>query len=373
MTLLDRYIIRQFLLNFVILMVVIMGLVVMIDFIFQMEQFSDAGDNYAQAHGGSALMWMLKLMAGYYGPLVLLLIAYLVGLLVVAAMGFTYLALARSGELVTIISGGISLYRVAAPVLIAGGLINALALVDQEFLVSNMVDRLTMRPGDFKQPDRQTAGMYYIEDSRGDLISCGSFDPISGQLSQVTILVTDDKGQWDRRISAKTATWNDARRGWEFVGGQVIVRMDTGNVESVQPIRPPEPVAFFGTDVSPQVLKARRAAIYSSLLSMRQLSELLDNPAADRPELLRIMHSRFSMMVFNILILAIALPQFLTRVPPNPVKAAVYGAAIAIGSWIQAIVLLQFMSGSLNPVVAAWLPVVIYLPITAVVLSRIKT
>ena len=373
MILLDRYIIRQFLLNFLILMIVIMGLVVMIDLIFQMEQFSDAGENYAKAHGGSAAGWMFKLMWGYYGPLVLLLFVYLCGLLVVAAMGFTFARMASKGELVTIISGGISLYRIAAPILIVGGLLNALALVDQEFLVANMVDKLTMRPGDFKHAERQTAGMYYVEDSRGNLISCGSFNPATGQLSEVTVLLTDVQGRWDRRITAKTATWNEPRAGWDLVGGKLMLRVDTQSVEAIQSARPPETVLFFGTDVSPQVLKARRAAIYSTLLGMRQLTELLDNPAADRPTILRIMHSRFSLMVLNILILAVAMPQFLSRVPPNPVKSAVNGAGIAIGSSIGGVVILQFLAGGMNPVVAAWLPVVIYLPITASVLGRMKT
>jgi lipopolysaccharide export LptBFGC system permease protein LptF len=46
---------------------------------------------------------------------------------------------------------------------------------------------------------------------------------------------------------------------------------------------------------------------------------------------------------------------------------------VCIGGWASALVILQIGAQQLRPEVAAWLPVVLYLPLTVWLLQRIKT
>ena len=374
MKLLDRYILRLFALNFVILLVVIMAMIVMVDMMFNLDEFMDAGRSMAQRDGGSTFIATLRILLDYYGPQVCFIYVYIAGLIVVAAMGFTFTALARSGELVTMISSGISLHRVAAPVLVAACLINGLTLLDQELVIPRLIDKLTRKANELKTIKGRAFAVHYAKDSKGNLISAAQFDPQSKEMQWVTILVgmTGDAST-SFRITADSATWDDAGNRWVLTGGKSVRRSDRENTGGLLTDGRIEAADAFVTDVSPQVLMARRAAIYPALLSMSELSRLMNNPAADTRSILRIMHSRFSLMLLNVLILVIVLPLFLTREPMNPLKQAVRGAAFSIGGWMTGVGMLQLMPAGVNPVVAAWIPVIAFLPLSAVVLQRVKT
>jgi lipopolysaccharide export LptBFGC system permease protein LptF len=370
MKLLDRYILRQFLLNFLILLVVVMTKIVLVDTMFNLDEFIEAGRAKAKAEGGITFLHTLVVMADYYGPQVCFLYVYIGGLIAVAAMGFTLTQLSRGGELVTMISSGISLHRVAAPLLVAACVINAMTIVDQELVVPGLIDKLTRKSTELKSARRRAFAVQYAPDSKGNLISAAEFDPQTRQMLSVSILERDGKGKATRRITATQATWDDTAGQWLLSDGNAIRR--TEQAGSMPADTRVEAATFFETDVSPHVLMARRAAIYPALLSMGELGRLMNNPAADARVILRIMHSRFSLMVFNVLILVMVLPMFLTREPINPMKKATLASGVAIGLWVTGIGMLQLGSG-LNPVVAAWLPVIIFLPVSAAVLLRTKT
>ena len=141
MRLLDRYIVKQFVQNFVILGVVLAGLFVLVDLIVDLDEFLKAGRAHADQRGGVVLA-TLWVMADYYGPILLLIYSTMSGLLVVAAMGFTIAQLQRSRELTAILAGGVSLYRVAAPVLVAGFMLNLIVLPVQELAIPRLSDKL---------------------------------------------------------------------------------------------------------------------------------------------------------------------------------------------------------------------------------------
>lgn len=383
MKLLDRYILRLFTLNFIILLVVIMAMIVMVDMMFNLDEFMDAGRRVAELDDISKFSATVRILLDYYGPQICFIYVYIAGLIVVAAMGFTFTALARSGELVTMISSGISLHRVAAPVIVAACIINGLTLLDQELVIPRLIDKLTRKASELKTIKGRAFAVHYAKDSKGNLISAAEFDPQSQQMMWVTILVdmngaTGSAGEQavarsSRRITADSASWDEAGKRWVLTNGKSVVRSDGASAGGLLSDGSIAAADAFATDVSPQVLMARRAAIYPALLSMAELSRLMNNPAADTRSILRIMHSRFSLMLLNVLILVIVLPLFLTREPINPLKQAVSGAAFSIGGWMTGVGMLQLMPAGVNPVVAAWIPVVAFLPLSAVVLQRVKT
>ena len=73
----------------------------------------------------------------------------------------------------------------------------------------------------------------------------------------------------------------------------------------------------FPTSLSPRVLVLRRHGAYASMLSLRQIEEILANPGAvDRESLIqslsRYRWSRFSSVFVNVLLMWLALPAFLS-------------------------------------------------------------
>jgi lipopolysaccharide export LptBFGC system permease protein LptF len=111
------------------------------------------------------------------------------------------------------------------------------------------------------------------------------------------------------------------------------------------------------------------------LLSLQELDVLLaaDSAHQYRPHILASMHSRFSVPVVQVLILVMAMPFFMLREPASPVTQAVKALTLCFSAWIPSMVFQHTGMSVFNPVTAVWLPVVMYLPVAAILAQRTKT
>lgn len=311
-----------------------------------------------------ATLWRI---ADWYGPMIVLLYTYVSGLLVVGAMAFTFAQLVWSGELIALLTGGVSMYRIAAPVLVAGGLLNTLTLLNQEFVIPHLAHKLARTKSQVEEDQVRTFIVQYVPDDRGNLFSAQSFDPSRSQLNDMSILERRAGGQAVKRITAQQGSWQEDPAGWLLIDGYAM-RFSPGHTTADFE---PQTIAFFPSNLSPQLLLARRASIYPSLLSLAELRQLMVNPAADSAQYAQKMHSRFSLMVVNVLLLVMALPFFLLREPVNMLQQAIKAASVTLSAWGFGLLLLQI--GGPNPVFTAWMPVVILLPASATLLQLVKS
>ncbi|NJL31064.1 MAG: LptF/LptG family permease, partial [Phycisphaerales bacterium] len=144
MRLIDKYILRSFVLNYIILLLVMLLMIVVVSLIVNIDEF--IGPRHAPFDG--VLSGTLYTIADFYFPNMFLLFVMMGGLATVGAMGFTFTALSRTGELLGMIAGGISLYRVALPVLVAGCILSLLALPMQEWVIPPLAGKLARGPSD---------------------------------------------------------------------------------------------------------------------------------------------------------------------------------------------------------------------------------
>lgn len=371
MRLLDRYIVRQFVQNFVILGVVLSGLFILVDLIVDLDEFLKAGRAHADQRGG-VLLATLWVMFDYYGPLMMLIYTAMSGLLVVAAMGFTIAQLQRSRELTAILASGVSLYRVAAPVLVAGFLLNLLVLPVQELAIPPLADKLVRSKSQVGKPTISDKPIHYATDDAGSLISAATFSAERGELSEVRIIERDKTGQQTRLIRADTAEWSEAEQAWQLENGRSFNVL--GDVEAGTDQIGGTAIAQYETELSPEVLITRQAALFVRLQSLKKLESMRSNAALtdiQRGQITQIMWSRFTTLVLGVLILLMGLPYFLTRVPGNVLVNSAKAAAVTIGAWSAGLVLLQV--GGINAVTAAVLPVALYVPVAFYLITTIKT
>ena len=386
---LDRYIIRQFLINFAILLFVLTALVALIDLVINLDEFLEAAQEHTapgspdgsdrafkpddpDAAGSWSLLTAAWLIWDWNGPIVVLMYVYLCGLVVIGAMGFTFSELTRKREMVAILTSGLSLYRVAAPILIVGGALNVLALPVQELIIPRLADKLARKHTQLGEPTVGKFPVRFVSDGAGNLITASDFHPKLARLDNVNIQVRTPQGLGNRIITASQAFWNDRLGRWALIEGHEHLPARNGAIGPDTPSHNPE-VLYFETTLSPQVLIANRAEIYPSLLPLTQLRRLRQSNALDPVLVSRIMHQRFSMLVVNMLVLIMGLPFFLSREPTDLLKQAVRASALCLGAWGSSLVVLQISTTHLNPVASAWMPVVIYLPISVWLMQRIKT
>ncbi len=381
---LDRYIIRQFLINFVILTAVLMLLIVLIMLTLDLDEFVDSARFRAGAEGGTLAFWLPYVIVDFFYPVVIMVYGFVSGILVVGAMGFTYAQLYRARELVAIVASGVSLYRVALPVLVVGAVLNCLVLPVQEFVIPRLAAKLARSPNDTRNPELMTYKVELSPDKAGALFSAVAFHPTREALTGVTILDRGPDALIRRRITATEADWDAPRGGWRLVGGQAILRDLQGEQQGELPSTRFVPVDFIATDLSPQVLQARRATLYSRLLSLSELQAMANNPAADRALMMQIMFGRFSLLMVNILLLALALPFFLLREPRNLLVQSSRAAMVVMAAWGLSLIMMQVSPGQflpalplvgplISPATMAWLPVILLLPLVAWLVQTIRT
>lgn len=367
---LDRYIVKLFLQNYVILGVVLGGLYILVDLIIDLDEFVKAGREHADRFGGT-LISTLWVMGDYYGPMMLLIYSAMSGLLVVAAMGFTIAQLQRTRELTAILASGVSLYRVAAPVLIAGFTLNLMVLPVQELAIPKLADKLVRSKSQVGQPTLREHPVHYAKDDAGSLISAASFSAAKGELSDVRIIEREESGRQSVLIRAGKATWSESDAAWRLESG---LAFKPGDAESGVGALSGEPIDFYRTELSPKVLITRRAALFVRLQSLQQLQEMRANAALtfdQRERIAQVMWSRFTTLILGVLILLMGLPFFLTRVPGNILINSAKASGITIGAWATGLVLVQV--GGLSALTAALLPVVLFVPISFYLVTTIKT
>lgn len=409
MKILDGYIIRLFLLNLLILFVVITGLILLINLIVNFDTFVNA----AAQEGGSGpyrVGRVIVLAADFYGPQIFLYYNYMVGVLPVGAAAFTFTQLVRNHELTAMLAGGISMQRLAMPVLALGFATNVLMVLNQELVLPNLAEKLQRRHADIRHGGIRDLAVHFMPDSYGSLYTADGFEVSTQTLRDVTILVrepVDETGErfgWaSRRITAERAEWDEERDGWRLINGIAVLREPSGTaagsagsaaIQAVADdrrlkgadggadgelggdlqVRRRQAVDFIASDLDPVSIVQRERQRFRQLLSTQQLNELMERSAIlDPAELQRVKHSRLSLVVVNMLILAMGLPFFMLRSPGNMLMQTVKAAPLCIGAWGAGFMLMQIQPGGLPPIAVAWLPVALYAPMAVYLMDSIET
>ena len=370
----DRYIIRQFLINFAILLVVVMTLFVVMDFIVNQDEFLEAGRLRADELGG-VLPATLYSIVDYYGPLLILAFVFFVGPLTAAAMGFTLMSFERNRELVALTAAGMSLYRVAAPILVTGFALSALILPIQELVIPPLADKISRGPAQVKHRTFKSFAVTFARDNHGNLLTAGRFNPDEQSLEDVSLLLRNERGLAYGKILADAAVWDESGGAWRFPGSGYRVDIRDDQEARDAPLEP-VPVSSYATELSPVVLTVRRATLYARLLSMDWLQRMRNSEvlsASQQANITRILWSRFSLVVVHALVLTIAVPFFLVLRPGSMLMQGVKSSAMALTAWGVSLVILQISPVGVNPVTVAWLPVVLLLPVSVGLLQLVRS
>ncbi len=337
-----------------------------------------AGDEAAPpASGGAAPakpadVRMVRLVAlsllavvDLWGPRLLQLFNYLTGVVLVAAMGFTCVGFVRRREFTAIIASGISLHRLAAPLLVVALGITALAAANQEFLLPGVAHLLPRSHAEAGRRSLESFRVPLVKDAEGRLFYAARYDSDNRALENLTVLERTESGAAARRIRAERAVWDGS--GWT---------LEEGLAESDPGVKP-QPLARIETDLDPTAILVSQIQGYGQSLSWRQIAHTLRRAGGVEPSLRerldRVRFGRLSAMTCNLLAVVIALPFFLLREPRNMVAQSLKCAPLALAA------LLGSAIGSAAPLpgLPTWLgvfmPALALLPISIWALASIRT
>ena len=377
MTLLDRYIMRRFLTNFVILFLLIYLLATAIDLILQLDEFMQAVEEIAGEDAGfiKTMTTLASLVVNFHGPRAFQLFAYLLGITCVGAMGFTLSQMYRHRELVAILASGVSLYRVVWPIVVAAFVLNGLHIINSNIILPHFAPALIRGHNDLQHGSIAAFEVPLTEDGHGSLLHAPAYHQDSQTLEHPTFLERDEHGRTVRHTSALSAQWNEAEQAWVLNEGVHYNRTTPGDAPNAAEAPPPrEAATTIETDLTPEALVVRRYAQFAQMLSPGQIEALLQSPGAvDAAALARIKYSRYAVVFTNLLMLLMTIPFFLLREPTNLLRQSIMCAVVALGAMLGAFIGMEMSLPGIPPVAGVFLPVIVLIPLTIFSASFVRT
>ncbi|MBZ5540646.1 MAG: LPS export ABC transporter permease LptF [Acidobacteriia bacterium] len=271
--------------------------------------------------------------------------------------------MSKNNEIVACKASGISLYRLALPLLLAGlALAGTMVLLDDIYLpyANQRQDALRNlikgKPAQtFFRPHRQ---WIFGENSR--IYNYDLFDPARSLFGDLTVLELDPATfQIRRRVFAARAHWAEAQKIWilesgwirDFSGG-TITRFDRFNVTSLPELT--EPPSYFHREVRP--------AIQMSWSDLRAYIDDLHQAGFDVSALTVQWHKKIAYPLIAPISILLAIPFAFFVGTRGAVGGVALGVLIGILYWAVA-ALLEAMGGvgQLPPLLAGWSPDLIFL------------
>lgn len=379
MRIIDRYVFSSFLRNYLISFMVLIGMYVVLDMVFHFDELVDVDSAVEMSALGNTL-GMLVNIVNYYFFQSFLFFVHLSGIIPVVAAAFTLLRLSRFGELTALLAAGVPLLRVAAPIIIASVVLNALLIVDQEAVIPVMIPRLARSHDEMHTVSKYFAVQAVPDENNSLLYAARYFPPAANGRSPATMLDVDVLERNERmltaaKITAARAEWDPRQGAWRLEGGTRLAQL----LPEQRPVR--QDIAVWRTSITPQEIDLYRNTDFVELLSTERINELLNRPKSfGAANLQRIKHSRFTQPIMNVILLLLAIPCVLTR-EPGKLKQGATLLLLLTGLAMGSIFLCQQIANTPPtpelagqwPAIMAWVPIFVFGPLSVFLLDRIKT
>lgn len=362
---LDRYLLRSLMTNYLIGIGVMLSLYVVLDLFVNMDEFTERGESVLTVAGN---------IIDYYLPNLALYFAQLGGVITLFACGAVLARMRKLNEVTAMLASGVSLYRVARPILIFAVAATGVLLLDTEVIIPSVAHKLA-RKHDEVGGDRAYE-VLFLKDGEGALLSAGRYFPDSQTLQALLVMERDETGAVKRIVEADAASWNppvppSPVGSWRLERGRSLTRVTQvglGPRES----KIEEYPTIYRSKLGPKEIELRQAEGWVGFLSLAQLKDLQTAPETDAAAILRTRHGRVVSLIVSLLLVMLGLPFFLDRSPGNilsdATKCVVVCGLCYVGTFVAQGIRIDSASAFM-----AWIPVFVFGTLAMALLDRVRT
>jgi lipopolysaccharide export system permease protein len=375
MKLLDRYVIFSFIKNYLTSFLVLVGLYVVLDMIFN---FDNILKTETDTRGVQGFMALVPSLADYYFHQSFLFFIHLAGVIPGIAAAFTLLRMTRFNELTAFLAAGVPLMRIASPIILCAVILSGLVVVDQEAIIPRMIPELTQKY-DMEKTDAYAIAP--MQDNDNNLLLASRFYPPTAhgpaRMEAVDIIHHDASFQPVSHTWADQAIWEPARKRWKLIHGLII----TGLLPMQTPSQP-SAQAYYQSNITPDEIALFHSGDFVDLLSISKIDQLLQRPQVyGTRDLLRVKHMRVAQWFMNVILLLLMIPAVLTR-DPSTVKMATARSLALSTAALATMFAASALAGEVSigrqwielwPAMMAWLPIFIFGPFAVWLLDRVHT
>jgi len=337
----DRYILREFLKILVPVLLSVIALFVVVEFT---EIARDVRENNVAA----------STLLRYFRFQIFTVLNWTIPISVLVATLVTFGIMAKNNEVTAIKSGGISLFRVAVPILMMSVLISIFAYFILDFVLpyANQRAYQLKRRIEGKEPVTSTAQqkLWSLGKERY-IINFLAYDAAAKQLTQVQVFeFHPTEFRLTRRVYAERARWNG--QAWSFENGWIRSFTDDGKM-TFSKIN--EPVALFYSETPEDFATEVTPPDQMTYAQLRRYIGTLGESGYASDELEVKLYTKTSWPAISIVMALIAMP-FAFKIGR---RGALYGVGVAlllgIVYWMIFAIFTKFGEvGNLPPLLAAW-------------------
>ena len=280
-------------------------------------------------------------------------------------------------------ASGMSLKRILAPILLLSVLLTGLMVVDQEFVIPKYAYELTRDHDELSS--EKAYSIWFVGDKNGSLFCSLHYDEKIQRFHEPFIILREPvEGQDDNihrvtgKIRADSAVYDDERGGWALTNGKKMLL--GGSDLKRMGGRLTEPIDFYPSNLSAADIPIRRREGFKALLSLRQLTELENNPGVRTTDLASLAlqkHSRVTDPIVNLIMLMVALPVLVCRDPKTMKTAVLISFLTTLSCFIVVFICDLFATevffGQIRPAIWAWTPIFIFFPVALIEIDSMRT
>lgn len=376
-TIIDRYMLRQFVQVLVICFLSLIGLYIVIDAFGHLDHFVD----YAEKHGS-----LLGTLVGFYSYRAIAFFDRTSGVLTLIAVMFTVTWIQRHHEMTALLAAGIPRMRVLRPVLVAAVGVSLVAAANRELIMPSIREHLATDSKNLGG-EREALMQSRFDSQTGILIGGERIVPSEYKIMQPNFVLTRGAlDQFGKQLSALEARFVPATA--TRPGGYLLSGVTSPKVLLKQPslLLGGEPVVitpvgndwlradqiFVVSDVSFEFLAA--GANWRDFAATSEMIRELRSPSTDLGNDVRVaIHTRLVQPFLDTTLLMLGLPFVVTRTNRNPFL--ILGLCLAVVTVFMLVVLGSQSLGSsgwLAPALAAWLPLMLFAPVAAALYEALR-
>lgn len=377
-TIIDRYVLGEFVKNYLISLMVLVGMYIALDMVFNFGNLTQAlpwAENFT--------IWrMISDIADFYFYKAFFFFVQLSGMIAVVAAAFTVVRLSRLNEMTALLAAGTPLIRIAMPIIVAGVVLNVILLpIDQEVIIPQMIPKLMRDHGDVHESSVKTYPVNMMEDPVGGLFNAAAYSPprkySPAKIEYLDVIERDAEFQPVSHLYADEAVWNTALKRWDLTNGfSVPIAAPVDQVKLAQAT----PRTYYKTQMTPDEIALNLGKGYIELLPLQKINQLLSLNRYGTLDLLRAKHLRVAQWLLNVFLLLLAISTVLTR-EPGRLKSSAAKCLVLTGLCMGSVFVTYQMAASppdpqltnLWPALMAWVPIFIFGPLSILLMSRVKS
>ncbi|QEG34194.1 LptF/LptG family permease [Bythopirellula goksoeyrii] len=377
MTIIDRYVLRQFVQIFLICFLSLGGLYVVIDAFQHLDSFS----SYASEKGS-----LLGAISEYYAYQAFDLFDRTAGILAMIAAMFTVTWMQRHQELTAIMAAGISKFRAIRPIMIAAIMVSFLGMLNRELVIPQVRHELTRDTKDLSGSEQRDLEQRL--DWQTEIVLGGEKTVAKEQrIVNPNFVLPDSLSKYGMRLVAENGYYLASTE--DHPAGYLLDEVSIPkNIDKVSSLRS-EGRALIVTHKDATWLKPGQAFVVSNVpfellangsswrhyASIGEMLRELNEPSTEPRSDLRVaVHTRILQPFMDTTMLMLGLPLMFSRRNRNVFVSI--GICLAAGIAFSMVTLVCQSLGGLSllrPTLAAWLPLLLFVPVAVALGHSFRT